>query len=173
MSLQRLCPFIAPPQQRTVPHWRGGALCFCALKPHTRVGSFSAGSLGPSWTEPRALLGIKGCRGQCSTLERASQCDGHPKPRASPVPCLKSIPARLRWRGLQALSFMRTYWALHAVCSCQGRGAPPSSVGMGFQLRFSPKLSCLGKTDCSDPECRPTHPCLYPFVHPSTLGAYF
>lgn len=58
-----------------------------------------------------------------------------------------------------------------------GKGAPlavpPSSVGMGFRLRFPPKLSCLGKTDCSDPECRPTHPCLYPSVHPSTLGAYF
>ena len=111
-----------PPQQRTAPHWRGGAWCFCALEPRTRVGSISAGSSGPSWTEPRTLLGMKGRRGNCTTLGRASRCDGHPKPRASAVPCLKSVPAGLRWRELQALGFMRAYWALRALCSCQGRG---------------------------------------------------
>lgn len=110
------------PQQRTAPHWRGGAQCFCALEPRIRVGSFSAGSSGPSWTEPRTLLGMKGRKGKCSTLGRASRCDGHPKPRASAVPCLKSVPAGLRWRELQALGFMRAFWVLRALCSCQGRG---------------------------------------------------
>lgn len=160
-----LCLY-CPPSRGLQPLEGWSAACV-PCSSHTGAGSFSSGSPAPSWTEPRALPGMKGCGGPLLDRGKGQTVRWPPRPKQPPLGQARVGSSCLHW-ALRGPTGGCVLWAL------SGEGSPPASAsqpsGGGFPIEISPKLSCWGETNCSDPESRPTHPSIPPSIHSGGLS---